>query len=260
MLTKNEILKTLNNYDLQGKPITVHCSLKAIGEIEGGAETLLFALKEAFTKNGGLLVMPTHTWDTRVLDLREPRTCIGVLPTVSSKQSDGVRSLHPTHSVTVFGDVQRAQAFVKGDETVDSPTSPNGSYGKLFDDDGYIFLIGVGQEKNTFIHAVEEMLNVPRYLKEKASAEIIDKNGKAQKRELYWFDESVVGDVSRNFGKLEEAFNYFKAINYGTLGNAKTQLIKARDIKKIIELIYNRADGAELLADIKPLDSKLYKL
>ncbi len=259
MLTKKEILKTLNSYNLNGKPITVHCSLKAIGEIEGGAETLLSALKEAFTKDNGLLVIPTHTWDTRVLDLREPRTCIGVLPTISARQGGGVRSLHPTHSVTVFGDSEKAKNFVRGDEMADTPTNPNGSYGKLFDEGGYIFLIGVGQEKNTFIHAVEEMLNVPRYLKEKVPATVICKNGQEIKRALYWFDESTVGDVSVNFTKFEEAFNYFGAIKYGTLGNAKTQLIKAKDIKKIIELIYKNAKGKELLSDSIPLDKSLYE-
>ncbi len=259
MLTRDKILKTLNGYNINGKPVTVHCSLKAIGEIEGGAETLLSALKEAFTKDNGLLVIPTHTWDTRVLDLREPRTCIGVLPTISAKQSDGVRSLHPSHSVTVFGSIDKALDFVKNDETVDTPTSPTGTYGKLFDNDGYIFLIGVGQEKNTFIHTVEEMLKIPRYLKEKVSATVIDINGQETKRELYWFDESVVGDVSTKFSKFEEAFNYFGAIEYGTLGNAKTQLVKARDIKKIIELIYKNANGKELLADNQPLDKRLYE-
>ncbi len=258
MLSKEEILKTLNRYRTEGKPVTVHCSLKAIGAIDGGAETLLSALKAQFTKEGGLLVIPTHTWDDRVLDLRVPRTCIGALPTVAAKQKDGVRSRHPSHSVIAFGDEERAQAFVKADGWVDTPASPAGSYGKLYDEDGYIFLVGVGQEKNTFIHCVEEMLGVSRYFKEKVSAEWIDETGVVTQRTLYWFDETQ-GDVSEYFGKFEVAFDYYGCIEYGTLGDAKTQMVKARDVKKIIELIYQNAKGRELLADGQPIDRSLYQ-
>ncbi len=259
MITKKEILQNLNIYKTNGKPIIVHCSLKAIGEIEGGAETLLWALKTHFTKDGGLLIIPTHTWDNLILDLRESKTCIGVLPTIATKSKDGVRSHHPTHSVTVFGERQRVVDFIKDDEKVDTPTSPTGSYGKLYDNDGYILLIGVGHEKNTFIHCVEEMLGVKRYLNEKICAQFIDEKGIVTDRLLYWFDETTIDDVSKYFGKFEEAFDYYGRIQRGALGNAKTQMIKARDVKEIIELIYKNANGRELLADYEPIDSSLYK-
>ncbi len=259
MLSKEEILKNLSKYNTRGKPVTIHCSLKAIGEIEGGAETLLSALKESFANDGGLLVIPTHTWDDRTLDLRNPRTCIGVLPTIAVGQKDAVRSHHPSHSVTVFGDRQKALDFVKNDGATDTPTSPFGCYGKLYDEDGYVFLIGVGQEKNTFIHCVEEMMEYPRYLKEKVSAKFIDENGRETKRSIYWFDETKIADVSEYFGKFEAAFDYYKCIEYSNLGNAKTQMIKARDIKRVIENIYKNACGRELLADHKPLDINLYQ-
>ncbi len=259
MLSKAEILRVLEKYNTKGKPVTVHSSLKAIGEIEGGAQTLLSALKEVFAKEGGLLVIPTHTWDARVLDLREARTCIGVLPTVAANQKNAIRSHHPSHSVAVFGDAEKASDFARADEMQDTPTSPGGCYGRLYDDDGYVFLIGVGQEKNTFIHCVEEMLGYPRYLKEKVSAKFIDENGCVTNRELYWFDETMIADVSMYFGKFEAAFNYYNCIEHGMLGNAKTQMIKARDVKEIIELIYKNAKGRELLSNSNSLDIDLYK-
>ncbi len=252
-------VKALSGYCTKGKPVTVHCSLKAIGEIEGGAETLLSALKECFASGVGLLVIPTHTWDERILDLRNPRTCIGVLPTVAARDKEAVRSRHPSHSVAVFGDRAQALDFVRGDESSDTLTSPNGSYGRLYDCDGYIFLIGVGQEKNTFIHCVEEMLGVPRYLPERVTAKGIDESGAETDRELYWFDEREIADVSEYFGKFEAALDYHGCIEYGTLGRAKTQMVRARDIKRIIELIYKNADGRELLSDHIPLDPSLYR-
>ncbi len=259
MISKKELTSQLLKYNTNGKPVTVHTSLKAIGEIEGGGETLLSALKECFAKDGGLLIIPTHTWDKRILDLRKAESCIGVLPRIAASQKDGLRSLHPSHSVMVFGNRKKAMEFIKNDAFTDTPTSPTGCYGKLFDMDGYILLIGVGQEKNTFIHCVEEMLEYPRYLKEKVASKTIFDDGTCETRMLYWFDESKIPDVSVNFGKFEDAFKYYNCIEYGFLGDAKLQMCKARKIKEVIELIYKNANKKELLSDSSPLDERLYK-
>ncbi len=119
--------------------------------------------------------------------------------------------------------------------------------------------VNLGQKKNTFIHCVEEMLGVKRYLSEKDRAELIDDKGRITEKYLYCFDESILGDVSKRFGKFEKAFDYFNAIQYGKLGNANTQMLKAKDVKNIIELIYKNANGRELLADCEPIDERYYK-
>ncbi len=259
MLSKDDLIKQLSVFKTDGRPVTVHTSLKAIGEIEGGAETLLSVLIEYFTADGGLLVIPTHTWGDRILDLNKAESCIGVLPRIAAAHEDGIRSEHPSHSVMVFGDKEKAKSFIKGDAVAVTPTNPIGSYGMLCEEEGYVLLIGVGQEKNTYIHCVEEMLKYPRYMKDKVSAKVIHKNGAEEVRSLYWFDTSKIIDVSQNFGKFEEAFKYHNCIQYGTLGNARVQLCKAKNMKNVIDLIYKNANGKELLADNTPLEEKLYK-
>jgi len=42
--------------------LLVHSSMKAIGEVEGGADTVLDAFAEHMEP--GLLIFPTHTWNT----------------------------------------------------------------------------------------------------------------------------------------------------------------------------------------------------
>lgn len=261
MLYREDILNGLEAFSVAvGKPVIVHTSLKAIGEIDGGGDVLLDCLIEFFTKKGGLLCIPTHTWDKVMLDLREKDTCLGVLPRLALNRSGAKRTMHPTHSMVVFGNRQRVLDFCKGEEKVDTPTSPSGCYGKIYSEGGYILLLGIGQEKNTFIHCVEEMLGVPnRLTPQKQDFAIIHKNGKRENRKLYWFDDSEIGDVSERFGKFEEAFKRHNAITYSKLGNAKIQLCSAQKIKEVIELIYNRNGFSELLADAQPLDEKLYK-
>ena len=260
MITKNEILKQLEQFsEARGRIVTVHTSLKAVGEIEGGGETLLDALIEYFTQDGGILCIPTHTWNRDVYDLREAESCIGVLPCLAAAHTDALRTLHPTHSMAVFGEQKKARDFVKNEEFADTPANPNGCYGKIYENDGYILLIGVGQDKNTFIHCVEEMLETPDRLTDyKVERTIIHKDGTGEKRRLYWFDEKL-GDVSEKFPKFEAPFRYFGCIKDGLLGNAPVQLCRAKKIKEVIELIYTNNNGGELLGDDLSVNEKLSK-
>ena len=261
MITKNELYTELNKLNIpKGKPVIIHTSLKAIGETEGGAEALLEMLIKYAKENQNLICIPTHTWKTMVMDMNNPTSCLGVLPSLASKHPKGIRSMHPTHSITVFGDRKRAEEFVKNEKNVDTPTNPAGSYGNIIKEDGYVLLIGVNQTKNTIIHCVEEMLSVKnRLTKEKVEAQIIHKDGTVEKRYLHWFDETASSDVSQNFGKFESAFRYFNCIQDGILGNAVTQLCSVAGIKKALDIIYKNAGDTELLSDDLPLDESLYK-
>lgn len=255
-----DIIKQIQKFNIpKGSVVTIHTSLKAIGKVEGGAEALLDALIKYFTEDGGLLCIPTHTWDGFVCDRRKAVSCIGVLPSIAAGHPDAVRSYHPSHSVAVFGDRHKAEEFAKCDDNTDTPAHPDGCYGRLYDMDGYILLIGVGQTKNTFIHCIEEMLEVPNRLTQETSERtIIHKDGREEKKYIKSFDERIL-DVSVNFGKFEKAFRYHGCITDGFIGNAPTQMCRARQIKEVVELIYNRNNFEELLADDAPLKEELYK-
>ena len=260
MLSKNDIKEQLQMLNLEkGKIVTVHTSLKAVGEIDGGGETLLSALIECFTSDGGLLCVPTHTWNSDVYDLRKAQSCIGVLPRLAAAHPDAIRTLHPTHSMAVFGERERAEAFVKNEQFADSPANPKGCYGKIYENDGYVLLIGVGQEKNTYLHCVEEMLDVSDRLTDyKVEKTIIHKDGTEEKRQLYWFDEKI-RDVSVYFPKFEKPFRLFGCIADARLGNAAVQVCTAQKMKEVIELIYKNNNFGELLDNNLPIDEKLYK-
>ena len=150
MINKHELYNALNRLNIpKGKPVIIHTSLKAIGETEGGAEALLEMLITYAEENKNLICIPTHTWKTMVMDMNNPDSCLGVLPSLASKHPKGIRSMHPTHSITVFGDRKRAEEFVKNEKNVDTPTNPGGAYGNIIKEDGYVLLIGVNQTKNT---------------------------------------------------------------------------------------------------------------
>jgi aminoglycoside 3-N-acetyltransferase len=259
-ITKLQILEQLEKFrHIKGKIVTVHTSLKAVGEIEGGGETLLDALIEFFACDGGLLCVPTHTWNSLVFDRRKAESCIGVLPRLAAAHPDGIRTLHPTHSMVVFGDKKLAEGFVENEAIVDTPANPKGCYGKLLAQDGYVLLIGVGQNKNTFIHCVEEMLDVPdRLTKDVVERTVIHKDGREEKRYLHWFDNKIP-DVSVYFHKFEAPFRFFGCIEDAFIGNAKVQICRAGKMKDVIELIYKNNNFGELLDNDLPINEDLYK-
>lgn len=260
MWTKEEIQKQLEAFrHIRGKIVTVHTSLRAVGKIEGGGETLLDVLIDFFARDGGLLLVPTHTWDTDIYDRRCAHSCIGTLPRLAAAHPGALRTLHPTHSMSVFGDREKAENFIREEAFADTPANPKGCYGKLFRLDGYVLLIGVGQEKNTFLHCVEEMLSVPARLTDyKVEKRIIHKDGTEEKRYLYWFDDKIP-DVSVYFPKFEAPFRHHGCIFDGKIGNAKVQLCSARKMYAVIEEIYKNNRFGELLSDDAPIDEKLFR-
>ena len=253
MLTKNNILSTLSTLSVPpGAVVTVHTSLRAVGEIEGGGQTLLDALIERFTADGGLLVIPTHTWANLdvegaiTLDLTEPYTNLGVLPTLALRDGRGVRSMHPTHSVVVFG--EGAEEYARRDDNTDTFASPDGCYGELYRRGGYILLIGVGNDKNTFIHCAEEMLGVPnRNADEKIITTVKHTDGKIRKRPLYPMYTEGCDDISLYFPKYDDAFSHLGVEARSKIGGADARLLSAVGAFLAVEKIFIRSSGKEIL-------------
>ena len=263
MFTKSQIYNQLKQMNApQDKPVIVHVSLRAVGEVEGRAQGLLDVLVEYFTEKGGLLVVPTHTWANFyelkkkiTLDLNDNATCIGTFPSIALEDGRAVRTLNPTHSVAVFGERSKVEQFIENEDKVQTPTSPDGVYGKLFNMDGYALLIGVGHNKNTILHCVEEILDIPNRLSNDFAEMFIKlKDGSLIKRECRYMKAEGTDDVSQFFPKYEPAFRLHGAISDGFIGNAKTQLCSVNVMKEVMALVAKNSCGKELLTDNAPLD------
>lgn len=236
--------------------VIVHSSLKKIGY---EANALLDGLITYFDQ--GILCIPTHTWDFAdpMLDLLNPRSCIGTLPTIAAKDPRGTCSMHPTHSMAVFGHRERVQAFVAGETSVQTMTGPDGCYGNLYRMGGKILLAGVGLESNTYMHCVEEMLNVPNRISSKAdTVHIRHLDGHLERKTIYPFYAEGIEDVSWYFPNYEPAFRKHGVIKDGSLGNAHAMLCDAVGIKEVMEKIFINSGGRELLKDATPIDPAYY--
>lgn len=226
--------------------VTIHTSLRAVGKIENGADGLIDAFCEYLSD--GLFIVPTHTWrnvnkDNPFFDVKTTEPCIGTLPTVAAFRSDGIRSLHPTHSVAVFG--KNAADYVKGEEKSATPAPIGGLLSRLYEENGKILLIGVGHERNTYLHSVDERINVPDRLRpEGFEITIKDYNGNLIKSPMFhphFCAHSDVG-ISAYYPNYKEAFEYAGAVTYSQLGNALVYCCDARKMTDVVIKLWEKAD------------------
>jgi aminoglycoside 3-N-acetyltransferase len=264
IFTKEEIIAQLEGLNIPvGVPVLMHSSLRLIGSVEGGATVLLDALIERFTRGGGLFCVPTHTWSNLecdiVLDMNDEKTCLGAFSEIALRDGRGVRSENPTHSMVVFGDRAKAEDFISNEPFVTSATSPESCYGKLCKMGGKVLLVGVGHNRNTYIHSAEEMLGLPNRMEEKTDKTVTKlTSGELIERDILLFKTDYIDDVSLRFVKYETPFRYHGCIVDGFIGNAPTQLCDARKMKETIELIYKNSEGIDVLSDEKPIPPKYY--
>lgn len=262
--TKQELLAQLAQMNIpRDRVVLMHSSLRLIGKVEGGPLTILDALIEYFTESGGLFCVPTHTWANLnkeiTLDMSDPHTCLGALPDLAASDPRGVRSQNPTHSMAVFGDRARALEFISDDAHLDSGTDPKSCYGKLYREGGYVLLVGVSHDRNTYLHCVDEMLGVPNRLST-VPREVCVKlaSGELVKSKQLPYKTDFTPDISTRFPKYETAFRYNGAITDGFFGNAPTQCCDARIMKETVEKILKSCDGADPLGDERALPPKWY--
>lgn len=150
---KQQLKDQLESMGLKGdETILIHSSMKAIGAVDGGADTVLDAWMEYF--KDGLLLLPTHTWKTVNADnpVYNPYTtpsCVGLLTNMFMKRDGVIRSLHPTHSMSGYG--KNAAEYLAGEEYNNTPCTPGGCYDRLKEVGGKVLLVGVGHERLIYI-------------------------------------------------------------------------------------------------------------
>lgn len=168
MHTQESLMKQLEQLGIERDgTLLIHSSMKSIGSVKGGADTVL----DAFTSymKDGLLVLPTHTWsyiqaDNPKFYVDHSPCCVGILPELFRQRPGVIRSWHPTHSVAGLG--WDAEDFTRDDHRFDTPCARGSAWGKLLDRKATIMLVGVDLKRNTFIHGVEEWADIPGRLTE----------------------------------------------------------------------------------------------
>jgi len=151
------------------RPVIVHNSLAAFGELQGGADTLLGALCSSFNS----MIMPTFTYKSMIIPEVGPAEnairygsgeqsnrlaeiyhqdmpadwTMGILAETLRKHPGAFRSSHPILSFAGLN----ARAILAS-QTIKQPLMPIKT---LAEQDGWVLLLGVDQTANTSIHYAE---------------------------------------------------------------------------------------------------------
>lgn len=208
-----------------GDCVVVHSSLRAVAlEAEELIDELLAAVGP-----GGLVAMPTFTYDNETFDADTPgRT--GALAEAFRRRPDAVRSAHPTYSLAAVG--AGAAELLAGHERVGA-TAVGSPLDRLAAAGGLVLLLGVGQTANTTVHVGEfhaeaSYLGIP-----------FDPTWPTHGYDRF-------PGCSRAFGVLERPLRERAAIRDGKVGNALAQLVPGSAvIDATVELLH--ADPAALL-------------
>src|SRR5450759_1966121 len=148
-----------------GGVLLVHASLRSLGPLDGGAETVVLSLLEALGPQGTLL-MPALSYATvgshsPIFDVVSTPSCVGTLPEYFRKRPGTIRSVHPTHSVSGLG--RLAEELLGEHVRSTTPCGPYSPFARLPQAGGQILFIGCGLRPNTSMHGVEEYVE-PVYL------------------------------------------------------------------------------------------------
>ncbi|WP_405762203.1 AAC(3) family N-acetyltransferase [Streptomyces sp. NBC_01420] len=216
-----------------GATVIVHASLSAFGRVDGGVATVLGALRDRLGPQG-TVVVPAFTGDA----VRDPHpgegadadrsgvplfhdrlpTLMGALPTAVLADPDRLRSSHPQASVAALGPLAR-------DITARQPLAYAVGRGSPFDRlhelGSHILLLGVGHNRNSFLHYAESLIPDHRR-KLRRFPYVVD-------GERVWVEVPDVGDDNgRHFPGVGAEAEEAGLVRVGAIGAAECRLMESR--------------------------------
>ena len=140
-----------------GDALAVHSSLRSLGKVDGGADGVIDALMDVLTPDGTLL-MPTMNGPADLWIQSETPSRVGILTEVFRKRPGVSRSIHPTHSVAVWG--RHAEHVLAGHPGA-SALGVGSPFHRLSRLGGKVLMIGVTYTTCSLVHVAEAIAQVP---------------------------------------------------------------------------------------------------
>ena len=228
-----------------GDTVVVHSSLKSMGFVEGGAQCVIAALMTALGSEG-TLVFPTFTYATSCNDSffsnKDTPSCVGLISETFRTMEGVYRTNHPTHSVALLG--KRTSMLVEGEEQDDTPMGVHSPYQKFAKIGAKILMIGCSVDRNSFMHAMEEVAGVEYALRGHQEYTVVDAEGRTMIRKVR----------RHNFVRQEGVIyqRYHRSLNVLTDGEYKRAPIHGADSVLI------RCDALKEKALLKMKEDPLY--
>ena len=233
-----------------GQTVVVHASMRSMGWVCGGADTVIQALTHELGPQG-TLVMPAHSaglsepsgwqrppippdWWPLVRETmpafdrqRTPTRCMGAIAELFRTLPGSLRSDHPTSSVAAAG--PRAAEIVRL-HSLEDPMGLASPWATLYELGALVLLLGVGHERNTALHLAERKAFGAAQRRIEAGAPV----SRAGRRHWVTYEEPDVStdDFNRVGAVFEQQAN---AVRLARLGAAEARLMPLRSLVDFAE-------------------------
>jgi len=235
VITEADIIEALRKHGLNsGDVAMVHSSLSRLGNVQGGAPTVIRALLEVLGDEG-TLAMPSfpalgYTYNylstNPSFDVRHTASQMGIITETFRKIKGVKRSLHPTDPVCAIG--KEAKFLLKGHFMQLTPYNENSPFYKLITLKGKIVTLGTKLDTVTNFHVPEDLISdfkFPVYHKKQFLVKVRDEVGVERMVETKSHDPAI--SKKRRCNELEPAFLQDGVAVKFKIGDADCMIIDA---------------------------------
>ncbi|MCU4751215.1 AAC(3) family N-acetyltransferase [Halobacteria archaeon AArc-curdl1] len=213
-VTGDDLVRDLRALGFQtGDEFVVHSSLSSLGWVDGGADTVVDALR-AVVGNEGTVVVPTFTpfiVREEPFDREGTPSKTGAVTEALRTRPNSIRSDHPTHSVAALGPA--ARELTAGHE-LDRSLGRDSPLHRLAQRGGKVLLLGIGHERNSTLHVAEVLAKLPY---KTGTNEVLVQSG-----DVRTVHAAKVG-CGKGFPALEPVADEAGILTRGRIGHARAQ-------------------------------------
>jgi aminoglycoside 3-N-acetyltransferase len=207
-LTQSDISRGLRELGLaRGDIVVLHASLASMGRVDGGAAAVVDAFLDVVGESGAL-VAPAFGK-------------LGAIADAVAAHPRAVKSVHPLAAAAAIG--APAEALCRAHWKAELAHAADTPWGRAAELGGYVCLLGVDQDRNTTLHAAEEILRLP-YLKPHENVAFDTPEGRVTKTFPFF------PGPHRDFIGLDKMLRESGKMRMGRIGAAAVRLIKGKDL------------------------------
>lgn len=213
-----------------GDLLMVHSSLRSLGLVEGGPETVVDALLRALGPQG-TLVVPTFTYPTAgdpmfVFDPVHTPSQMGAISEAARQRPHARRSIHLAHSIAAIGPLAESIATSGGASGWDADSPMR----QVFDRNGRYLLLGVPYQNLTAMHLCEVWLGLPYRQPRTSEGRMRHPDGSSTPL-VSIGTPPLPGHPGSDYNRLGQRMENAGLVKLGPVGNAIARLLDAQDFR-----------------------------
>jgi aminoglycoside 3-N-acetyltransferase len=214
--------------DLESEAVVIHTDLMKVGIIDQvkPREQMLADYWELIQEVAGdrCLLFPTFNYGfcrDGIYEVAAAPVEVGILNEYVRQLDPNLRTRTPVFNFCIFNNIGFSRSAVA------NPFSVKSTFGELVEHKARILFFGSGLHGNTFIHHVEEVMDIGyRYIKP-FPGEIIEPDGSSQKITLQYRVRPLEGGVNYDWDRLEAELAAEGLLERYPLGNGKLMHVRA---------------------------------